>query len=69
MFLGLRMTQGVSDIDFAARFGIKIRSIYGPQIDKLIENGLLKEEGSRIVLTDWGIDISNYVLSEFLLTV
>lgn len=67
MFLGLRMTQGVSDIDFAARFGIKIRSIYGPQIDKLIENGLLKEEGSRIVLTDWGIDISNYVLSEFLL--
>ncbi|MCI8829407.1 MAG: radical SAM family heme chaperone HemW [Lachnospiraceae bacterium] len=67
MFLGLRMTEGVSDIDFAARFGVKIRSIYGPKVDRLIENGLLREEGSRIFLTDWGIDISNYVLSEFLL--
>ncbi|MGI5945801.1 MAG: radical SAM family heme chaperone HemW [Lachnospiraceae bacterium] len=67
MFLGLRMMKGVSDIDFTANFGVKIRSVYGDRIDKLIANGLLKEEGSRIALTDWGIDISNYVLSEFLL--
>ena len=67
MFLGLRMMRGVSDIDFTANFGVKIRSVYGDRIDKLIANGLLKEEGSRIALTDWGIDISNYVLSEFLL--
>ena len=46
---------------------MRIRSIYGDKVDKLIANGLLKEEGSRIALTDWGIDISNYVLSEFLL--
>ncbi len=67
MFLGLRMMRGVSDIDFAANFGVRIRSVYGDKVDRLIANGLLKEEGSRLALTDWGIDISNYVLSEFLL--
>ena len=67
MFLGLRMTKGVSDIDFTAQFGVKIRSVYGEKIDRLIANGLMREEGSRLMLTDWGIDISNYVLSEFLL--
>lgn len=67
MFLGLRMTRGVSDIDFTGQFGVKIRSVYGDKIDTLIANGLLREEGSRLMLTDWGIDVSNYVLSEFLL--
>ena len=61
------MTKGVSDIDFTAQFGVKIRSVYGEKIDRLIANGLMREEGSRLMLTDWGIDISNYVLSEFLL--
>ena len=67
MFLGLRMTKGVSDIDFTAQFGVKIRSVYGEKIDRLIANGLIREEASRLMLTDWGIDITNYVLSEFLL--
>lgn len=67
MFLGLRMTKGVSDIDFTAQFGVKIQSVYGEAVDRLLKNGLLRQDGSRLMLTDWGIDVSNYVLSEFLL--
>ena len=67
MFLGLRMTRGVSEIDFVSMFGVKIESIYGPVIERLIANGLLKREGVRISLTEWGMDVSNFVLSEFLL--
>lgn len=67
MFLGLRMTRGVSEIDFVSMFGVKIESIYGPVIERLIANGLLKREGVRISLTEWGMEVSNFVLSEFLL--
>lgn len=67
MFLGLRMLKGVSEIDFVALFGIKIDTVYGPAIERLIANGLLKREGVWISLTEWGMDVSNFVLSEFLL--
>ena len=38
-------------------------------IDKFIKNNLLSENDNsdRIYLTDKGIDLSNYILSEFLL--
>ena len=39
----------------------------GDVIARLISNGLLKKEGSSLALTEWGMDVSNFVLSEFLL--
>ncbi|MBS6953873.1 MAG: radical SAM protein [Enterocloster asparagiformis] len=68
MFLGLRMIRGISEIDFVATFGVKLDSVYGPVIERLVENGLLRREGVWLALTEWGMDVSNYVLSEFLLT-
>ena len=67
MFLGLRMTKGISEIDFVSMFGVKIEGVYGPVIERLIGDGLLKREGVWISLTEWGMDVSNFVLSEFLL--
>ena len=67
MFLGLRMTKGISEIDFVSAFGVKLESVYGKVISQLIANGLLKREGTRLALTEWGMDVSNFVLSEFLL--
>lgn len=67
MFLGLRMMGGVSDIRFFREFGVHMESIYGEVIRKLEENGLLLKEGGTVRLSDWGIDVSNYVLGEFLL--
>lgn len=69
MFLGLRLTDGVSDAEFQRRFGISLKSAYGPVITRLIKNGLLEQAPSadRLRLTEYGIDVSNTVLCEFLL--
>lgn len=66
MFLGLRMMCGVDDREFARLFGARIEEAYGAVPDRLCRQGLLMREGDRIRLTDKGIDISNYVLAQFL---
>jgi len=66
-FLGLRMQRGISRKEFMERFGTEIEQHYGNIIDKHIKNGLLAADGDRIFLTEQGIDISNYVLADFLL--
>ena len=67
MFLGLRMTRGVSEMDFVRLFGVKMETVYGDVIRRLTANGLLKKEENNLALTEWGMDVSNFVLSEFLL--
>ncbi|RGZ01795.1 radical SAM family heme chaperone HemW [Clostridium sp. AM58-1XD] len=67
MFLGLRMMEGVSGSEFASRFGQNMWNVYGQQINKLRDEGLLEVREPRIWLTDRGIDVSNYALSEFIL--
>lgn len=68
MFLGLRKTKGISLTEFETNFNLRIKSVYGEKIEKLKRNGLLKQEGSMLFLTDRGIDISNMVLAEFLIS-
>ena len=67
MFLGLRMTKGVSGSEFLERFGQNMWNVYNKVLPKLKENNLIEVENPYIRLTDFGMDISNYVLSEFLL--
>lgn len=67
LFLGLRKTAGISIADFKNAFAVDIIQIYQPVIEKLVKNDLLKVQGDQIKLTERGIDISNYVMSEFLL--
>ncbi len=67
MFLGLRMTKGVSFDEFYGRFGIDMRQVYPESIATSIQSGLLKETVSGIALTARGIDLSNQVFTEFLL--
>ena len=66
MFLGLRMMCGVSTRKFAENFGTSIEAIYGEVPDKLCKQGLLVQEEGYIRLTARGIDISNYVMAQFL---
>lgn len=66
MFLGLRMMEGVLTKVFEEKFGKKYEEVYGQISDKLMEQGLLEQDGDYIRLTERGIDISNYVMSEFL---
>ena len=67
MFLGLRKMKGISKADFQKYFQIPIDQIYGEQLCKLCQEELLECEEGHIRLTERGIDISNYVMSEFIL--
>lgn len=67
MFLGLRMTEGVSKTKFADTFGVTMDKVYGPVLSKLKEQKLIAEEGDLVCLTEYGLDVSNRVWVEFLL--
>lgn len=67
MFLGLRCMEGVSEDEFLQRFHVPMTQIYGDIIEKLCRERLLARRKGRIALTGLGIDVSNFVLAEFLL--
>ncbi|WP_367567860.1 radical SAM family heme chaperone HemW [Lacrimispora sp.] len=67
MFLGLRMIEGVSAQEFVSRFGHNIKNVYGMILSEMEENGLMEWKDGYYRLTSRGIDISNYVMSRFLL--
>ena len=74
MFLGLRMMRGVSAGKFSDLFGKTIEQVYPGIVEKYCRQGLLQkipEQGSgevRIALTERGIDVSNVIMADFLLT-
>lgn len=67
MFLGLRLTDGISKQMFTKKFTFTVEEIFGDVIKKHINNKLLVDDGRFLKLSDRGLDISNYVLSDFLL--
>ena len=68
MFLGLRMADGISRKEFWNRFQAELSQVYGDVLQKLQSQGLLAQKEEHIYLTEAGITVSNYVLSEFLLS-
>ena len=67
MFLGLRLTEGINLISFQSEFGVSIESVYGNIIQKMSSQGLLETSKDNLRLTEEGLDVSNYVMAEFLL--
>jgi oxygen-independent coproporphyrinogen-3 oxidase len=66
MFLGLRKMQGVSEKEFETQFGNTLEECYGKQIERFLKEGLLERKDGYLNLTKPGINVSNYVLAEFL---
>lgn len=66
MFLGLRMTAGVRAEDFYNRFGLKMEELYGEILRGHIEKGVLERTPQGYCLTERGLDVSNYVLADYL---
>lgn len=66
MFLGLRKTAGISKEKFYDSFGMKYEEVYGKVTKELTKKGLIHEEGDTVRLTEFGIDVSNVVMAEFL---
>ena len=67
MFLGLRMTAGVRTEDFSERFGRKMEELYGDILAGHIGKGVLERTPQGYRLTERGLDVSNYVLADYLL--
>lgn len=67
MFLGLRMLDGIERREFEQSFGVPIEAVYADQIKKLTAQDLIEQREGSIRLTARGLDVSNYVLAEFLL--
>lgn len=67
MFLGLRMTEGISMKRFQKCFGVPIEKIYGKVINGYKKQGLLIEKNGRIFLSRPGIHVSNTIMADFLL--
>lgn len=68
IFMGLRMTEGILADDYFKRFNEELFDTYGDVIKKYIDSGHLKFEEGRLFFTSQGFDISNYILSDFMLT-
>lgn len=66
MFLGLRMTEGVSESKFEEQFREKMTDVYGAVLRKYEKMGLLQKKGDFWSFTRKGIHVSNGVLADFL---
>lgn len=67
MFLGLRMMKGVDMNQFERQFEVQFDKVYGKIVKEMVSDGLLAIKNNHLILTERGIDLSNYVMSEFLL--
>lgn len=66
MFLGLRMTEGVREADFAEYFGQSLSKIYGKILHKYEQMGFLEQKDGWWRFTRRGIHVSNVILAEFI---
>ena len=72
-YIGDLMRNGIATMsnpkweDFEKEFGEDFQVVYGKITSKHIEDGLLIKEGDNIRLTDLGLDVSNMVMSSYIL--
>ena len=66
MFLGLRMTEGVSETGFYKRFDVPMEEVYGEVLEKYKSMGFMEKNKDLWRFTRQGIHVSNQILSDFL---
>lgn len=67
IFMGLRMVEGIQINEFKERFGEDIYKVFGEVIEKNIKKELLISDSDKLYLSPRGIEVSNYVMSDFIL--
>lgn len=68
MFMGMRLLKGIEKERFVERFHVSMESLYEEVIRKHVEDGLLTDTPDYLRFTDKGVEFSNHVLSDFLLS-
>ncbi len=70
MFLGLRMTAGIEEQNFSDTFNCTLEQVYGEVISRHIGQELLAwrdcGKSRYLHLTEKGLDLANYVMTDFL---
>ena len=66
IMLALRLREGISDVEFARRFGIPFSEKYKEIIKKLEKSEFFLSKEGRFYLTDRGMYVSNSILCELL---
>jgi len=67
MMLGLRLVaDGISAAAVRARHGVELSEAYGPELDELVQYGLIEWDGERLRLSRRGILLANEVAVRFL---
>lgn len=64
--LALRLTEGLSLADFAARYGQEFWPTFAPRLDDVRPLGLLEEAGGRVRLSERGRMLGNEVFARLL---
>ncbi len=67
MFMGLRKIQGISIKKFNKKFKTDIFKVYGDVIARHSQNGLLILKDDMLRLSSRGIEVSNFVMCDFIL--
>lgn len=67
MFLGLRLTKGVSGSEFYEKFGVNMFKVFEKAINRNLLLKFLEYKQPYLYLTEAGFDLSNRIMSEFLL--
>ena len=66
VILGLRLCTGIDPDDLHRRFNIDVQAYYRPQIEAMVDAGLLEQDGGHLKLTRRGRLLSNEVFWRFL---
>jgi oxygen-independent coproporphyrinogen III oxidase len=65
VFLNLRLRNGFTEQEFAARLGRRFDDVFGTRTARLVEGGLLVRNAGRISLSDRGLELADSVFAEF----
>ena len=65
MMMGLRLDEGVGESSFESRFGWRLDSVYGEQLEELVGHGLLERGDGVVRLTARGRLLGNEVFLRF----
>jgi oxygen-independent coproporphyrinogen-3 oxidase len=66
MFMGLRMSNGISEQDFFNRYQVSLNDIFGQELATLLKKGLLSRDNGRYFLTKTGKFLGNEVFATFI---
>ncbi len=66
LIMSLRMSSGISKIEFLKRSGFDLSGLFGKQINALAKAGLINFDDERIKLTRKGMSVADSVMTEFI---